>query len=92
MNLAPFGRTFGSGVFHGLSVTARTTKNRHDHLSSFEFGITKFEIDDRLINPYLASTMETTVAVFLRRGAKGNIFPLLYQCLCFQLLFRIYQL
>ena len=77
MNLAPFGRAFGSGVFHGLPVTARATKNRHDHFSSFEFGITKFEINDRLVNPYLATTLETTVIVFLRRGAKGNILPLL---------------
>jgi len=77
LNLAPFGRAFDSGIFHGLPVTARATKNRHDHFSSFKFGISKFEIYDRLVNPYLATTLKTAVTVFLRRGAKGNILPIL---------------
>jgi hypothetical protein len=77
LNLAPFGRAFDAGIFHGLVVTTGTTKNRHKHFSSLEFSVTKLEIDDRLVDPYLTAAHGTAVVVFLRRGAKGNILPLL---------------
>jgi hypothetical protein len=77
IKLAPFGRTFNSSIFHGLPVTAGTTKNRHNHISSLKFGVTNLEIDDRLVDPYLTAAHGTAVVVFLRRGAKGNILPLL---------------
>ena len=77
MNLAPFGRAFDPCVFHGLPVTIGATKNGHNHFSSLELGETKLEINDRLVDPYLTPAPGTAIIVLLRRGAKGNILPLL---------------
>jgi len=82
MNLAPFGRTFDPGVFHRLSVTARTPNDRHNHLSSLKFGKAKLEIDDRLVDPHFTPAPGTAIIVLLRRGAKGNILPILKFHLC----------
>ena len=76
--LAPFGRAFDPGVFQGLQVTTGTAKNRHNHFSSLEFGKAKFEVNDGFVDPHFTSAPATAVVVLLRRGAKGNILPLLY--------------
>jgi hypothetical protein len=80
MNLAPFGWTFDSCVFHSFLVATGTTNNRHKAflVYPFEFGQTQFEINDGLINPYLTPAPGTAIIVLLRRGAKGNI--ILYIC------------
>jgi len=82
LDLAPFGRTFDPSVFHSLLVTVGATKNRHNRLSALELSKTKLKIDDRLVDPHFTPAQGTTVVVLRRRGAKGNILPLLKPPLC----------
>lgn len=82
IKLAPFGRAFDPGIFHSLSVTVRTADKRHFDFSPLEFSEAKLEINDGLIDPHLTPAPGTAIIVLLRRGAKGNILPLLKLHLC----------
>ena len=88
IKLSPFGRAFDPGVFQSLSVAVGAAKNGHHGFPSLEFSKTELEVNDRFVDPHFTPAPDTAVVVLLRRGAKGNILPLLRLHRCFQRLSR----